>query len=101
MSGWQVLLLVLLSAMLAVAGLVVLVKRILPDTLERYPDGRLKARGRHYHGDKQGPWDFWYPNGQVESRGEFVGGWASGVWTFWHPNGRMKARGEIGDDGFK
>jgi hypothetical protein len=100
-GGWEGLLCVLLAPVLALGGLLILVKVVFPDTVESYPDGRLKARGEHDHGDKQGLWTFWYASGQPESQGEFVGGWESGVWTFWHPNGQLKARGEIGDDGLK
>src|SRR5262249_6018306 len=102
LGGWVGALCFLLAVVLPLVGLLLLVRYVVsPDTVERYPDGRPKARGEHYHGDKQGPWTFWYPSGQVESRGEFVGGLASGAWGFWHPNGQMKARGEIGDDGLK
>jgi hypothetical protein len=97
--GWWGLLCV--SVVLAIVWWVILLNVISPDTVERYPDGRPKARGEHYHGDKQGIWTFWYASGQKESRGEFIGGWESGIWTFWHPNGQMKSRGEIGDDGLK
>src|SRR5262249_46577462 len=81
-----------LAPVLAIVGLVIVVRSAFPVTVEYYPDGRPKARGEHYHGDMQGIWTFWYASGQPESQGDFVGGWESGTWTFWHPNGQMKAR---------
>src|SRR5262245_24282685 len=73
--GWQGWLCILLAVVLAIGGLIILINWVLfPETVESYPDGHPKARGEHYHGDKQGTWTFWYASGQVESQGQFVGG---------------------------
>lgn len=89
------------TVVLAVLGLVLLMEKLFPDSIERYASGKIKARGQHYHGDKQGLWMFWYESGQLEARGGFVAGFESGTWSFWHPNGQRRAHGEIDDRGYK
>jgi hypothetical protein len=66
-----------------------------PDWVVRYPSGRVRARGPHWRGDKQGPWTFWHEDGWKECEGEYIQGFESRTWTFYHPNGRACARGEL------
>lgn len=52
------------------------------DRVERYPSGRVRARGPHYRGDRQDLWTLWHEEGWLECEGKYVGGFESGSWTF-------------------
>jgi hypothetical protein len=75
--------------------LVLSVTVFVPDWVVRYPSGRVRARGPHWRGDRQGPWTFWHEDGWKECEGEYMQGIESRIWTFYHPNGRACARGEL------
>lgn len=85
----------------AAAVVMALAVYLSPDKIERYASGRVRARGEHYHGDKQGRWTYYYEDGGRESEGEYVEGFESGEWSFWHPNGQLRARGPLDDGGYK
>jgi hypothetical protein len=66
-----------------------------PDWVERHPNGKVRARGPHYHGDRQEHWTFWHEEGWKEGEGEYTAGYQSGIWTFYHSSGKPCARGEL------
>jgi len=66
-----------------------------PDWVERHPNGRVRARGQHYRGDRQEHWTFWHEESWKECEGEYTQGFETGTWTFYHPNGKPRARGEL------
>jgi hypothetical protein len=92
--GWIVIATIGVVALIAI-GVFLLDKGILPDTIERYPSGRIRARGLHVRGDRQHWWTFWHEDGWKQYEGEYIAGFESGIWTFYHPNGRPCARGEM------
>src|SRR5262245_17200781 len=92
---------VLAAVAVAVVGFALLIELLFPDSVERYPSGKVKSRGQRYHGDKQGLWLFYYENGQIEAAGDYVAGFECGPWNFCHPDGRLRARGEIDEGGYK
>ena len=85
----------LLVPVLVVVTLVLRVTVFAPDWVERFPNGKVRARGPHYSGDRQGPWTFWHEDGWKECEGEYIAGFESGIWTFYHSNGQRFARGEL------
>lgn len=86
---------------IAAAAVVASIVYLSPDKIERYPSGRVRARGEHYQGDKQGRWTYYFEAGGKEMEGEYVAGFESGEWSFWHANGQPRARGRLDDGGYK
>ena len=82
-------------AVLVVAAFVLRAVVFPPDGVERHPNGRVRARGPLYHGDRQERWTFWHQDGWKECEGEYQQGFESGTWTFYHLNGQPCARGEL------
>src|SRR5204862_549641 len=74
--------LLLLVPVLAVATSVLRVTVFAPDWVERYPNGKVRARGPHYHGDRQEHWTFWHEDGWKECEGKYIQGFESETWTF-------------------
>ena len=85
----------LLVLILFIVGLALRATIFAPDWVERYPSGQVRARGPHYHGDRQGHWTFWHEDGGKECEGQYAQGSESGTWTFYHRNGRSCARGQL------
>jgi hypothetical protein len=85
----------LLVPVLVVVTLALRVTVFAPDWVERHPNGKVRARGPHYHGARQERWTFWHEEGGKECEGEYVAGFESGIWTFYHSSGERCARGEL------
>jgi hypothetical protein len=70
-----------------------------PFCIERYPNGRVQAKGPHYQGDRQEHWTLWNETGWKECEGHYITGFEGGIWTFYYPDGQVCARGEL--DGWR
>ena len=68
------------------------------ESVEMYPNGVVKTRGKEEDKKRTGKWESFYPNGYKWSETNYVDGYRQGSVVVYYPNGIMRYEGNYDND---